>query len=343
MSNQKTKKVVVIGGGTGTSVVLSGLKEYVNGSDPEIKVELTAVVPVTDDGGSTGRLRDEFGFLPVGDARQCLAALSAKEDKLFRQLLLYRFSKGEGLEGHNLGNLILTALEDLLGSETQAIEAASKIFRIKGRVRPVSRDLVKLCAEYSTGKQVVSEHKIETNQLKEGERIVRMYTIPEAQLNPKVKKAIQTADLIVLGPGDLYNSIIANLVVKGASQAIRESSAQVAYIVNLMTLASQTKGMKAYDHVMDIERYLGKKLDWIVMNVEPISEEVKSYYAEHQEFPVKDNLPKNSQIIRKALLAEEVYKKPEGDELKRSLLRHDPQKLAQTILEILKTDTSQDE
>jgi uncharacterized cofD-like protein len=333
----KTKKVVVIGGGTGTSIVLSGLKKYTCGSDcNSFCLDLTAVVPVTDDGGSTGRLRDEFGFLPVGDARQCLAALSAKEDELFRQLLLYRFSKGQGLKGHNLGNLILTALVDLLDSEPQALQAASKIFRLKGRVLPVSLDLVKLVAEYKSGRKIVSEHKIEETQLKKGDQIIKMFTLPKAKINPRVQKAIETADLITLGPGDLFNSVIANLVIKGMPAVLRKTRAQLVYIVNLMTLNSQTREMTASDHVEQVEKYLGRKIDRIIINNQPISKDILKSYQKLHEYPVKDDLAKDKRVIREKLLASSPFVKPKGDVLKRSLLRHSPEKLADILISLLK-------
>lgn len=332
-----TKKVVVIGGGTGTSIVLSGLKKYTCDSDcNDFCLNLTAVVPVTDDGGSTGRLRDEFGFLPVGDARQCLAALSAKEDELFRQLLLYRFSRGQGLKGHNLGNLILTALEDLLDSEPQALQAASKIFRLKGRVLPVSLDLVKLVAEYKSGQKIVSEHKIEETQLKKGDQIVKMSTQPKAKINPRVQKAIEAADLITLGPGDLFNSVIANLVIKGMPAVLRKTQAQLVYIVNLMTLNSQTREMTAREHVSQIEKYLGRKIDRIIINNQPISKDILKSYQKLHEYPVVDDLGSDKRVIRRKLLAKAPFVKPKADILKRSLLRHGPEKLADILISLLK-------
>ncbi len=322
----KQQKIVVIGGGTGSFVLLSGLKQY--------PVELTAIVPVTDDGGSTGRLRDEFGFLPVGDMRQCLAAL-ASENGLLRQLLLYRFEKGEGLRGHNLGNLILTALEDLVGSEPEAIEAAAKIFRLKGKVLPISSQLVKLVAEYSTGKKIISEHNIETYKLKENETIRKLYTTPKASINPKAKKAINEADLIILAPGDLYNSIITNLIISGTKKAIIQSKAKIAYIVNLMTLTSQTHNFTAKDHLNEIEKYIGRKVDNILLNNQPIPANIIKAYQKLAEHPVQDDLSQDKRVVRQALLADSDYQKPKSDSLKRSLLRHDPNKLAKTIVNLV--------
>ena len=317
---------MVIGGGTGSFVLLSGLKQF--------PVNLTAIVPVTDDGGSTGRLRDEFGFLPVGDIRQCLAAL-ASENGLLRQMLLYRFEKGKGLEGHNLGNLILTALEDLVGSEPEAVIQAAKIFRLKGAVYPISKNLVKLAALYSTGEKIVSEHLIEEHKLKDNEAITKMYTVPEANINPEAKKAIQKADLIVLAPGDLFNSIIANLVIKGAKAAIKKSKAKLVYVVNLMTLKSQTHDFTASDHVKEIEKYAGESVNHVIVNKQPIPEKIIKVYQGFDEYPVKDDLPKSKKVIRIPLLAKTTYTKPKSDQLKRSLLRHDSKKLAKAIINLV--------
>ncbi|MFC1627247.1 uridine diphosphate-N-acetylglucosamine-binding protein YvcK [Patescibacteria group bacterium] len=326
MTNKQEKKIVVIGGGTGSSVLLSGLKQY--------PVDLTAIVPVTDDGGSTGRLRDEFGFLPVGDMRQCLAAL-ASENGLLRQLLLYRFTKGKGLKGHNLGNLILTGLEDIVGSEPEAIIQAAKIFRLKGRVLPISKDLVKLVAEYSSGKKTVSEHKIEVYQLKKDEKISKLYTQPKANINPQAEEAIEQADLIVLAPGDLYNSIIANLVISGTKEAILKSKAKLIYAVNLMTLNSQTHQFSASDHVKELEKYLTKSLDYILLNQQPIPQDILKAYQKHDEYPVDDDLGNDQRVLRKNLIANSAFKKPKSDSLKRSLLRHDSEKLAKEIISLI--------
>ena len=325
MAKKRPKKVVVIGGGTGSFVLLTGLKEY--------PWELTAIVPVTDDGGSTGRLRDEFGFLPVGDMRQCLAALAPENGQL-RKLLLYRFDKGRGLKGHNLGNLLLTAMEDLTGSEPEAVVAAAKIFRLRGKVLPVSKKLVKLVAEYSTGRTIVSEHQIETQKLKPNETITRLYTRPRASLNPEAREAIVSADVIIFAPGDLFNSIIANLVISGTKSTIKASRAKLVYVVNLMTLNSQTRGFAASHHVGQIERYAGKSLDHIVVNSQAVPQSIIEAYAKYREYPVADDLAADRRVVRKQLLANSAYQKPSSDKLKRSLLRHDPKTLAQTIISL---------
>lgn len=320
------KRVVVIGGGTGSYVLLSGLKNY--------PVSLTAIVPVTDDGGSTGRLRDEFGFLPVGDMRQCLAALAPESSRL-KQLLLYRFEKGIGLTGHTLGNLILTAMEDIVGNEPEAITAAAKLFRLKGEIYPVSEQLVKLVAEYSSGKTIASEHLIEGRRLTKGERIIKMYTRPEANISPGAKKALTQAEAIILAPGDLFNSIISSLVIKGTAKAIKNSPAKLIYVLNLMTLNSQTNYLTAKDHVDTIEAYAGRRVDAVIVNNQLIPAGIMAAYAKQGEYPVVDDIGADKRAIRRNLLAATTYQKPKSDLLKRSLLRHDPEKLAKVIIKCL--------
>lgn len=324
-------KVVVIGGGTGNFVVLSGLRKY--------PIDLTAIVSVADSGGSTGRLRTEFGFLPVGDMRQCLAAL-ASEDKndYIRRLLLYRFYKGRGLKGHNLGNLILTALTDLTLSEPKAIEIAARIFRLQGRILPITTANIQLVATYEDGKVIVGEHEIDEPKHKGGKRIINLTVKPEATIYHQAKKAILEADLVVLGPGDLYTSILPNLVIKGVKKVFSLSKAKVVYIVNLMTRFSQTYGFTASDHVKEIEKYLGGKLDFVLVNKGKIPTKILQLYKKEKGFPVRDDLKRKTyfQLIKKNFLAPTIVIRQKGDVLKRSYLRHDSKKLAKTIISLLK-------
>ncbi len=328
MENQtKQKKVVVIGGGTGSYVVLSGLKAY--------DLKIVAVTTVGDDGGSTGRLRDEFGFLPAGDMRQCIAALS-EENGYLRDLLLYRFDKGEkGLRGHNLGNLIITALEDLTGSESRALMTMGKIFSLKGRVLPVSLEMAKIGAKYSTGKRIISEHLIEENVLRPGEKIEKLFTKPEIFINPSLKRELKDADLIVFGPGDLYNSTIANLIVSGVPESLVKSKAKIVQIMNLMTLASQTSGMTMSDHVAELEKYLTRKVDYILINKREISEDIIENYEKSGESPIFDDLGKDKRVIRRDLMSLRTVQKNSSDTLKRSLIRHSSTKIARALMSIL--------
>ena len=328
------KKVVVIGGGTGTAVVLSGLKEYQD-------IQLTAVVVVSDNGGSTGRLRDEFGFLPVGDLRQCIAALATdKYEEEIRNLLLYRFDKNSSLQGHNLGNLILTALEDMEPSPGKAIELASKIFRTKGYVFPISETAAQLIIEYQDGHQEIGETKLDDPSLG-GKKIQKINFDRQAKIYHKTAKAIAEADLIVVGPGDLYGSLLANSLVKGFSQVLqknKKNGGKLVYVSNLMTHFSQTNQMTAKEHLEEIEKYCHRKVDIVIINKKKIPNEILKKYQASNEFPVKDDLENNDsklKIIRENLISTQTVKENKNDKTPRSLLRHDKEKLAKLLQTIL--------
>jgi len=326
------KNIVVIGGGTGSYTILSGLKKLKD-------VHLTAIVPSTDSGGSTGKLRDEFGYLPVGDTRQCLVALAenTEEQMLLRNLFSYRFNKGEdGLKGHNFGNLFLTALRDTLGDELLAIQAAQKLLNIQGSVLPVTLDKCDLVAEYENGEVITGEHIIdEPTYPHDGrQRIVKTYTTPKASTHKNVVAAIINADLIICGPGDLYSSIIANFVIGGVSDAIKKSNAKLVYIVNLVTKFGQTFGYRVSDHVNEITKYAGRRPDYVLCNCSELPHDVLEKYRMQNDYPVENDLQDKS-IICKDLLASEQIKTVQGDILLRSLIRHDGNKVAQSISEIL--------
>lgn len=310
-------------------MVLSGLKQY--------PLDLTAVVAVSDSGGSTGRLRSEFGFLPVGDIRQCLAALSQEDrDDYIRQLLLYRFSKGKGLKGHNLGNLLLTALTDLAGAEAKAIEIASRIFRLKGRVFPVSLKKVDLVALYENGEKIIGEHKIDEPIHKGGKKIVKLTSLEYSKVYAKAKEAILKADLIVFCPGDLYTSLLPNLIIKGMRKTLKETKASLIYFVNLMTRYSQTHNFSAKDHVEMIEQYSGRRIDKIFINNKKIPVSILKIYQKEKGYPVEDDLRNDPRVIRKDFLNSQLILKLKGDDLQRSLVRHDSKKVAKAIFELLK-------
>jgi uncharacterized cofD-like protein len=320
--------VVVIGGGTGTFVVLSGLKHY--------PLNLTAVVSVADSGGSTGRLRDEFGFQPVGDLRQALAALAQNQPNTWIQdLLLYRFRQGSALAGHNLGNLILTALQDLSGSTAQAVEIAHNIFRLHGHIYPSTIQKVDLVVEYSDGSFVIGEHHLNSHE-PGGKKIRKVRLSPSASLYPAVKTSLDQADLVVLGPGDIYASIMPNLVVKGMKPSLQKTPAKILYIVNLMTSFTQTHNLTAKDHVSVIESAVGRSLDYIIVNRTPISASLLKAYQKQHEFPVIDNLGNDPRVIRSSLITAAKVKPLAGDQIIRSYLRHDSAALAKQIYTIIK-------
>jgi uncharacterized cofD-like protein len=328
------KKVVVMGGGTGTHTILRGLKRY------QKQVSLSAIVTMADSGGSTGRLRDEFGYLPVGDVRMALAALASdidEHEELLRELFLYRFDKGNGLSGHNFGNLLLVALTDILGSEEEAIRAAARVLRVQGQVVPVTTEKVDLVATYTDGVTVVGEHAIDEPPADRlDKKIVQLAVTPAATISPRAEEVILNADLIVLGPGDLYTSVLANCVIDGVADAIRHSTASVVYVSNLMTKAGQTSGMGVAEHVAEITRYTGRTPDYVLVNTGQLPEELLIRYAEDGEYPVRFNYEAGtSKIIPADMLAGEVVQTASGDVLKRSLIRHDPRKLARKIMDIL--------
>jgi len=253
---KKIKNIVVIGGGTGTFAVLSALKQY--------PVDLTAVVSMADDGGSTGILRDQYGVLPPGDARRALVALSPSP--VLRDLFNYRFANGD-LEGHSFGNLFLSALEKIHGNFALAVSEAGRVLNIKGTVLPVTLDNVRLVARLANGKLIRGETNIDISRERARAAISHLWLEPKAMLNPAASEALQKADLIIIGPGDLYTSIIPNLLVAGMSEDLRQSKAKKVYVCNVMTKYGETHGYKAEDFVCAIERYLGNGiLDYALFN-----------------------------------------------------------------------------
>lgn len=328
------KNVVVIGGGTGTHTVLRGLKRY------QKQLAVSAIVTMADSGGSTGRLRDEFGYLPVGDVRMALAALASEVDEheeLVRELFLYRFDKGNGLSGHNFGNLLLVALTDILGSEEAAIRAAAKVLRVRGNVIPVTTEHVHLVAKYSDGVVLVGEHDIdEPPAERTTERIAEIWVTPEATISEAAETALLDADLIILGPGDLYTSVLANCVVEGVPEAIRNSPGKLVYVCNLMTKLGQTSGMGVAAHVAEVTRYVGRAPDVVLVNTGVFPDELLARYATGGEYPVVfDYEGETSRIVPADVLATEAVQTASGDVLKRSLIRHDSRALARKLLDIL--------
>lgn len=322
------KKITVIGGGTGTFVVLSGLKKY--------PLDLSVVVTMMDSGGSTGRLRDQLGILPPGDLRQCFVALS-DAPLLWRKLFLYRFEKGD-LEGHNFGNIFLAALEKVSSSYDEAIETVSYVLKTKGQVLPVTFDKLHLVVEYENGKKVTGEGLIDENH-SEKSKIEMAYLEPKGVANPKAIKAIEESEYIVIGPGDLYTSIIPVLLVSDVKESIKKSKAKIIYIVNMMTKSGQTTNYKASDHVKDLGKYLGKKIDYVLINNGSISSEVLQSYERYNEVKVINDLNKNGyQIIEKDLVDVKKVEKSSSDILYRSILRHDSEKVAETLISIFDKD-----
>lgn len=316
------KKIVVIGGGTGNFSVLRGLKSY--------KVDLSAIVSMADDGGSTGILRDELGVLPPGDVRQCLVALS-NSSNMMRSLMNYRFENG-GLEGHSFGNLLLSALEKVTGSFEKAVEEMGKILFIKGKVIPVTTHQVRLKMILNNRRLLESEKEVYLSQeIDQGYKSIYLEPFPKA--NPHAIDEIMNSDMIVIGPGGLHTSLIPNFLVEGVSEALRNTQAKKTFVVNLMNRKGQTTGFKVSDYLNEIQRFVGKDIfDFILVNNQKPSQELIEVYAEEGEL-VENDLHEN-RVVNAPLLGD-LKETPKRDLLKRSLIRHDPKKLAQELMKIV--------
>ena len=327
-----TMKIVTMGGGTGTFPVVSALKK--------LNVDITAIVSVSDSGGSTGRIRDEFGFQPVGDLRQSLAALAdVKGQEWIQKLLLYRFSKGEGLKGHNLGNLILTALQDMTQNTTESLEIAEQIFNLHGSVIPVTESFVDLQINYIDGTTAIGEHILD-DEAKETEsmqpkKIASVSLVPPCTVNPPAQRALLEADFIIIGPGDLFASLLATLVADDTKEIFSQVAGKIIYMSNLMTRVSQTHEMTAQQHLEKGESTIGRPVDFVIINNQEIPKNILEKYALSNEFPVNDDLPETEKIVRAPLLLDQMIEKKDYDTSHRSLLRHDSEKLKQVFMKIL--------
>lgn len=324
----KRKKIVVIGGGTGSFVVLSGLKDY--------DVDLSAIVSMADDGGSTGILRDELGVLPPGDIRQCLVALS-ESSKSVLDLFNYRFDKGT-LNGHNVGNIFLTALEKTTGSFSEAVREAEKILSIKGRVIPVTLDDVNLFVRTMKGRYIEGENKIDqTNLIKTG--IKEIGLSPSAKINPEARKEILSADLIVIASGSLYTSLIPNFLVRGVPETIKKSKSKVLYVCNLVNKPGSTEGFSVGDYVNVLEKTDGSRfIDYVLINNKKPSGKVLGEYTKKGELLVElDNkTDKKYKVFKADLLDSKLAKLEKGDSIsKRNLIRHNKKRLAKEIMKMI--------
>lgn len=321
--------IVTIGGGTGSYSALYGLKKY--------PLKLTAIVNMVDDGGSSGRLRDELGVLPPGDVRQCLVAL-AESSRLLRDMFNYRFEDG-GLRGHSFGNIFLSTLEKQTGSMKKAIAEIGKILNIKGQVVPITfTKKTNLCVDLEDGKTIVGETHIDEVEAKEHRApIKKVYLKPKAELNSDAKQALEKADFILIGPGDLYTSVLPNILVTGVPQIIKKSKAKKIFVVNIMTKYGHTTGYGAKKHVDEIEKYLGKNIiDYVLVNLKKPKKITHLWYEEFEEYPVEDDLgDKGYKVIRKDLLKDSIIIQNPADARRRSIIRHHPKKLAKEIFNII--------
>lgn len=319
-------RVACLGGGTGLFTLLSGLKTLP-------AAQLTSIVSMSDDGGSTGRLRDMFGILPPGDIRRSLVALSTAPD-LLNQLMQFRFDRGQELEGHNLGNLLLTALSEMTGTMASAVKSIGEILNIQGTVIPVTEQANILKAELEDGSLISGESNIDLCESRDPNiRIKRLWQEPEVSASPDALEAIYNAQFIILGPGDLFTSIVPNLLVGGIAKAICSSKAKKIYICNVMTKPGETAGFNVSDHVREIVQYLGNDaLDYVVCARSDDYEEelIKRYRFKKQE-PVQVSRPQELKKVSRAKIIEEDI--TAHDEL----VRHDSLKLAAVIQKLIES------
>lgn len=327
-------KVAVLGGGTGSFVVASGLRHH--------PVETTVILTMVDDGGSNKVLRDQFGLLPTSGIRQAIVALSENQT-LLRQLFTYRFDKGgTGLEGMTFGNLFMAAMADITGSQQKGIEETCKLLQVKGRILPISYDDVRLVATYEDGTEVIGEHYIDEVAHDGTLRITKLETVPAARLNPEAREALLAADLIILGPGDFYTNTIANLVVAGLPEILAQTKAKVVFITNLMTKYGETYNYTLKDFTQDLAQYISlDSLDYVLINDnESFPAEALALYEAEHSIPIEDNLTwgdvgAGTQLVRANLLSTTIETAQKGDVLKRSILRHDPEKLVRQLMQLV--------
>ena len=321
-------KVVVVGGGTGNYSVLSGLTHY--------PVDLTAVVAMSDSGGSSGRLRDELGQLPYGDVRQCLVALAGAEgrDSILKNLFAHRFTQNGDLHEHNMGNLMLAALTEIAGGPERAIEAAAELLKIKGRVLPVTLTRTHLYAVLTDGTTLEEESTIDTYGGMPGVGVDYVYLKPPAYSYAPVIQAILEADLIVFSPGDLYTSLVPNLLVEGVPEAILRSSAKTVLVCSLMTKPGETDGFHASTFVEEVNRYLGKpgRIDMLLANSGEMPKRMVQRYGRDGAHTVELDRERCvelvNEVVERPLIAEAPY------------IRHDSKKLAEALIDIVMSITS---
>jgi uncharacterized cofD-like protein len=308
-------KVVTLGGGTGMSSLLKGLKRF--------PIAISSIVSVSDDGKSTGRLREEFGIPAVGDVRKVLVALSEVEP-LVEKLFDYRFSSGEGLSGHTTGNLLLTAATNICGNMSDGIEALSKILNLKGKVIPLTEENVHLIAKMTDGEVVEGEHNI-TQAKKE---IKKIYYKENPNVNEKALNAIRESHIIILSMGSLYTSVIPNLICKGIIEEIDKSNAPIIYVCNMMTQPGETDNFKVSDHIKLLNSYLGKrKISVVIANNNSIDEDIKKRYEtlEQKDQVLLDiNNLNNIEVISDDFFT-----------IENNLIRHDSVKLGLSIFSYL--------
>jgi uncharacterized cofD-like protein len=325
-------RVVAIGGGTGLSTLLKGLKRFAVSPAELVRVQtgspvisdLCAVVTVSDDGGSSGRLRKELNMLPPGDIRNCIVALS-EDEALLSRLFRHRFEKGSGLEGHSFGNLFLAALTALTGDFSEAVRLSSEILVTRGHIHPATTSNIELESLMEDGTRVRGETNITASKV----RIRELFLVPpDVEPIPQTLDAIAQADIITIGPGSLFTSLIPNLLVRGIAQAIVSSSAIKVYICNLMTQANESLGLTAADHIRALNRHAQEQLfDYAMINRTPISDELKAKYALEGACQIVNDLEAIKSLGVRPVLGDYL---DEGD-----VARHSTSRVAEDLLQLV--------
>lgn len=309
--------ITTIGGGTGTFHVLSGLgrNRWLN---------LAAIVTVADSGGSTGELRDEFGILPPGDVRRAIVALS-EDTEVVRRLFEYRFKEGRRIAGHTVGNLLLTALTDIMGDFERGIEELSDMFNVHGKVIPVTLDNVQLGVTLENGERIIGETHIDIPMHDTSSPIRDAFLLGGGRLNPRAREAIENSDFVIIGPGDLYTSLVPNLLCGGMREALRATSAKLIYVCNVMTKRGETDHFCVEDFVRVLEHYLGEgHIDYVLINSGELRADLLSKYEAEGKQPVRLGdrdclIGKGIKIVERDFTSATDY------------IRHDPRKLARTV------------
>jgi uncharacterized cofD-like protein len=317
---EKGPKVVVIGGGTGLSTLLTGLKQKTS--------NITAIVTVADDGGSSGRLREEFGVLPPGDIRNCLVALSDSED-ILGPLFQFRFTHGKGLDGHNFGNLFITALASVTGDFARAIRESSKVLAIRGNVYPATLQTVKLVARRENGKEIEGESRIREGK---GSPVERLFLLPgDCKATDESVQALKDADAIVLGPGSLYTSVMPNLLIGGIQKEIARSKAVKIYVCNVMTEPGETDDYSVSDHVKAIIKHTCPGVvNCCIANIARIPADLHDKYKEKEQYPVKID-----PLDEKWFASERIKLVKANIAGVKEFVRHDPIKLTNVMMDII--------
>ena len=320
---EATRKIVTIGGGSGHYVLLSGLRDVPH-------TDVTAIVSMIDSGGSSGRLRDEFGILPPGDILKCILALSPLRDSA-AELLLKRFQQNPKLNGHNAGNLLLAMLAGY-SSFTEAVAALSEILSIRGTVLPVSRDKATLVARLGNGERIFGEEAVGKRENRGKQKIEELFLVPHhnetIHAYPAALQAIKEAEYIVIGPGDLFTSILPNLIVPGVKEALLETKATILYMLNIMTTPGETRDFQAYDFVRVLQHYLGTQVQHVIYNNErPGTEVLKHYEKEYAKYVEIDQSA--AQWKDHTIHAHDMITVSKG------IVRHDPAKLAHILKQVM--------